>query len=593
MAAPPPSSAYGYSGSGDVVTRRDFVLRGEGAFSQPKKHRLFALGLAVGSLAAAFANHAAAQPAQADSSAAAAQQPAQQPPAAAAAAQRFDIDEFRVDGADNLGQIDVEEAVYPFLGPNRTPDDVEKARAALEKAYHDRGYQTVSVGVPAQNVANRVVVLKVVEGKVGRLRVVNSRFFDTSKIKKNAPSLKEGTLPNFNDVTKDIVALNQWPDRRVTPALRAGAAPGTVDVDLNVEDKPPLHASVEYNNRQSPNTTQTRVNATVRYDNFWQLGHSLSVSYQVAPERRSDAEVWSFSYLGRLTDWTSLLVYGVDSKSDVATIGGMNVVGPGETVGARLVLTLPMRENYFHSFSFGADYKHFGQTVGLGTDAFSTPITYYPFTASYGGTWQQENFLTQFNIGVTANLRGPGSDFVDYWNKRAFADSNFVHFNADLSETIDLPEGVQLFGRVKGQLANSPLISSEQFSLGGLDTVRGYLESETLGDDGIAGSVEVRSPDFGAWIQKQMKDETGQGSARFTVINEWRAFGFVDAGTVRVQQPLAEQQGRYDLWSFGVGTRFKLFSSVSGMVALAVPMISQGETQARDKRVLFSAIGEF
>ncbi len=68
---------------------------------------------------------------------------------------------------------------------------------------------------------------------------------------------KRAPFPNFGDVTKDIVSLNQWPDRRVTPALRAGVAPGTVDVDLNVEDKSPLHASLEVNNRQSPSTTPT------------------------------------------------------------------------------------------------------------------------------------------------------------------------------------------------------------------------------------------------------------------------------------------------------------------------------------------------
>ncbi len=48
--------------------------------------------------------------------------------------------------------------------------DVEKARAALEKSYHDRGFQTVSVSVPDAVPHNGVVVLKVTELKVGRLR---------------------------------------------------------------------------------------------------------------------------------------------------------------------------------------------------------------------------------------------------------------------------------------------------------------------------------------------------------------------------------------------------------------------------------------
>ncbi len=74
----------------------------------------------------------------------------------AAPAQRFDIDDFAVQGADTLPQIEIEEAVYPYLGPNKSADDVEKARAALEKAYHDKGFQTVSVAVPQQNVQGGV-----------------------------------------------------------------------------------------------------------------------------------------------------------------------------------------------------------------------------------------------------------------------------------------------------------------------------------------------------------------------------------------------------------------------------------------------------
>jgi hemolysin activation/secretion protein len=505
----------------------------------------------------------------------------------------FDIDEYRIDGADKLSQVSVEQAVYPFLGPKRTAADVEKARAALEKAYHDRGFQTINVSVPDQNVATGLIVFKAAEAKVGRVRVTNSRFYDTRTIRNRAVSLKEGEMPNFNDLTKDIIALNQWPDRRVTPALRAGVTPGTVDVDLNVEDRFPLHGTVEYNNRYSPNTTQPRLSATAHYDNLWQLGHSASVTYQVAPQRRRDAEVFSGSYLARVSDWTSLLVYGVDSKSDVATIGGMNVVGPGQIIGGRVVITLPARDNFFHSLSFGADYKSFGQVVNLGTDQFSTPITYYPLAVSYGATWQNEGSLTQFNISATANVRGVGSSYEEFDAKRYQAAANFVHLNADLSHTQELPEGFQVFGRVKGQYSDGAMVSSEQFSLGGLDTVRGYLESETIGDIGVAGTVEFRSPDIGGWLQGNLKDETGEGKPRFTTFNEWRLFGFVDAGTVSIFDPLPGQQRQFDMWSYGVGTRFKVFDHLSGMVTFASPLITQAYSRANAQRVLFSIAGEF
>ena len=254
--------------------------------------------------------------------------------------------------------------------------------------------------------------------------------------------------------------------------------PGTVDVDLNVEDKLPLHGSVELNNRQSPETTPLRVNATIHYDDLWQLGHSLSFSYQVAPENPKDAQVFSGSYLARVpnVDWLSVLAYGLTSNSNVATVGGSNVVGPGQVIGSRAVITLPNMENFFHTISAGLDYKHFAQTVGLSGTDFSSPVTYYPLVASYGATYQTAAFTTQLNASVTYNIRDLSSDFVAFNNKRTFASANFAHFNADLSQTQELPEGFQIYGKIQGQVADGPLVSSEEFSVGGLDTVRGYLE---------------------------------------------------------------------------------------------------------------------
>jgi len=527
--------------------------------------------------------------------------PATPQPAAAQPAPRFDIDEYRVEGADALPQMDVEEAVYPFLGPGRTADDVEKARAALEKAYQGKGYQTVAVTIPPQDARTGVVVFKVVEAKVGRLRVKNSRYFDIEKVKEKAPSVAEGKLPNFNQVTKDIVSLNQWPDRKVTPSLRAGVTPGTVDVDLNVEDKLPFHASVELNNRQSPNTTPTRFTATAHYDNLWQRGDSFSFTYQIAPQRRQDAEVFSGSYLARTDlDWLNFLLYAVKSNSNVSSVGAQNVIGPGTIVGARAVATLPMRENYYHTVSFGWDYKRFEQeiiptngpilTVQDGQSPPSVPITYYPVTGVYSGTLTTEGASTAFNVGFTAGVRGLGNDQPQFDQKRPGADANFVYLRGDISHTHELPEKWQFYTKIQGQLSDQALVNSEQFTAAGADYVRGYYDSEVLGDSGIVGTVEFRTPD----VATQMvlpKDDKGQPAR--AVVNEWRFFVFTDLAKTRVIHALPNQSRNFWLGSYGVGTRIKFLDYMNGMVAFAMPTTDQQFTQANDPHVLFRVWGEF
>jgi hemolysin activation/secretion protein len=513
--------------------------------------------------------------------------------AATAAPARFDIDEFRIEGADSLPQIEIEAAVYPFLGPSRTSEDVDKARAAVEKAYHDTGLQTVSVSVPQQEAQRGFVVLKVAENKVGRLRVKGSRYFDLVNIKSRAPSLREGTLPNFQGVTKDIVALNRWPDRRVTPSLRAGATPGTVDVDLNVEDTYPLHGSIELNNRQSPSTTPLRLSTSLRYDNRWQIGHSVTVSYQEAPLNRKDATVVSASYLARTDyDWLNILVYGLKSDSSVATVGGSNVVGPGQVFGVRDVITLPTRGELFHTLSLGADYKDFQQTLSLADGSFDSPVKYVPLVAAYSATWQGDGRLTQLNATITAGLRGIGSTPDQFDVKRYKATGSFAHLHGDLSHTHDLPGGAQLFGKLQGHMTDQPLVSSEQFSIGGQDTVRGYLESEALGDYGVAGSFELRSPNLAPYLEQHLENPSG-APVKFNAFDEWRLFAFADAGRVRIHEPLVEQDARFDLASYGFGSRVKTLKYLNGIVFVGIPLTNQQVTVAHRPLVSFRVWGEF
>src|SRR5690606_40821982 len=49
---------------------------------------------------------------------------------------------------------------------------------------------------------------------------------------------------------------------------------------------------------------------------------------------------------------------------------------------------------------------------------------------------------------------------------------------------------------VAGQVSGRPLISNEQFSIGGWDSVRGYYESQELGDDGVSGQFNLESPSW-------------------------------------------------------------------------------------------------
>jgi hemolysin activation/secretion protein len=491
------------------------------------------------------------------------------------------IREFRVQGVKQVPRLDLEEAVYPFLGPGRTASHVELARAAVEKIYRDKGYQTVSVQIPPQRGVGGIVFLRIEENPVGRTRVRGARYSSPRQILRQAPSMAPGTVLQFQDVTRDMVALNRRRDRKVTPELRPGLEPGTVDIELTVEDQLPLHGNLEVNNRKSPDTVDLRINGSVSYENLWQLGHALGLSFQVAPEEPDDAKVFSAYYSAPVAGHpdVTLMVQATKQDSDVGSVGGTTVIGNGGMIGARAVFALPQREKFYHSVSLGIDYKRFTEDLEIEGSTLQAPTEYVPVGANYSAAWDGQHGDTEMNLGVNMNLRGLGSSIEEFQTKRYGSDGSYLYLRGDAAHTRELKGDWQLYGRVQGQLASQPLPNSEQFAAGGLTTARGYLESEALGDTALFATVELRSP-------RVYRGKEGDK-------NELRFHVFCDAGHVWVREALPGQDGAFGLASLGAGTRFRVRDAFYGSLDAGLPLLDVPGGQSDDWRVTFRLGGDF
>ncbi len=489
----------------------------------------------------------------------------------------FDIRAFQVKGNTVLPPDAVERAVYPFMGPGRTEADVEAARAALQSAFENAGYVAVSVFLPEQSVEGGILQLEVQPQAIGQVLVEGTKRADA--IRAQAPSLTPGATPNLQEFQRDVVALNQKSTRRVTPELRAGVAPGTLDVVLSVEENSPWHASLELNNQRSASTSYYRASATLRHDDFLGRGDSLSFSAQTAPERTDDGTVWSANYLTRLGQNAQLMVYGVRSDSDIAVVGGASVIGQGNIVGARYIRSLGATDGFYHALTLGVDWKDFGEDVALGADRASAPIRYFPFMASWRGDWSGDQRRSDLSVSAVFGVRGLGDDQQRFDDKRFNARPSFLVLKLDASNTEELAHGLQLNTRLTGQWSPAPLISNEGFSLGGSSSVRGYYESEALGDYGFAIQNELRLPDFGSRL--------GLGD------NALRLHGFWDAGYAGIHDPLLGQKDSYLLSSAGLGGRIRLFRYLNGAVDVGAPIVSGPEWKSGQIFARFRIWGEF
>lgn len=547
--------------------------------------------------------------AQSDQSAA---QPATADAEPVRASGSFLIAAIDVVGATKLSNADIERIIYPFLGPNRSEADVMAAQKALQAAYAAKGFEAVEVEIPIQpseRFAQGIVQLAVHEVPLGEVRVVDAKHHSEKSVREDVPSLVAGQPIDIAALQRDVSEANRFPDRTITPRFRAGAQPGTVDVELKVDDKAPFHGSVELNNDNSPNTEPLRASATARYSNLWGQGHTLSVTGSIAPQDPDQSAVISASYNAPLigTPW-GLLLYGYRSNSNVAALGGTNVLGNGYQIGFRATYRLPSA-NTFQQISFGPDFKSFKERLSLeGTDLQPTQIRYVPLVAEYtlsGGNVSETYGLT---LGVTGGLRvvrrnvcfespysegfipegvptcslGNGQTGIpqDQFTGRAVdASENFVHLNLDLNYTRMLRRDWQVGLRFAGQLADSSLVTNEQFSLGGMSNVRGYYVSEAVGDDGFVSSIEVRTPNFGTSLA--------------SFVDEVRVFAFGDAGYARVRAPSSGQTEEFRLFSVGGGLRFDLLKLFTGEALIGIPLRAGPTTDKGDPRYSFTIRGEF
>lgn len=492
----------------------------------------------------------------------------------------FEIRAFDLSGNSIFPADKLQEAVKPFIGPGKTAADVEKARDALEKFYHGAGYPAVMVNIPEQTLQGGVVKLQIIESRIGRVRITGNRYFTMEKVMKDLPSLAPGEMLYLPNVQKEIGRLNRSQDFKINPVMTPGIELGTIDVELKVEDRLPLHGSLELNNRASHDTRNLRLNAMLRYDNLWQKEHSVSVQYQTAPQNANEVEMLGASYvLPAPWDPDNLLAfYGLWSDSETAFGEGFKVAGKGKIFGMRYVVSLPPYKLYAHNINLGIDYKNFDEAVGYTTgegETTSTPISYLPLSFSYSASLPDEwGGTTQFSGGLNMSFRGVGSREEEFERKRYKGKANYLYATAGIQRTQKLPWGMSIFVKLDGQLSDQPLIANEEYSAGGMESVRGYKESEVLGDDALHGTVEVGLPDpfaktrIGKWFQMT-------------------PFLFYDMAELSIKEPLSSQDRSMRLEGAGVGLRGSIMKNLEYEFDWAVAMENTDRIKRNDQRSYF------
>jgi len=208
--------------------------------------------------------------------------------------------------------------------------------------------------------------------------------------------------------------------------------------------------------------------------------------------------------------------------------------------------------------------------VVAGSAELPTPITYAPLVLAYNAGWLGNGRTTTLEAAATHGLRGLfGNRDEEFEAKRSGASASFFALRTGLQHTETI-ERWALSGKLESQIASGPMVSNEQFSAGGAESVRGYLEGERVGDAALRWTFELRTPALAM----------GEGSSL-----RLNGIAFYEGARLRTLQPVAPQPDHYLLRGTGVGLRLAANAGLSLDLDWARALDDADITRAGDTRI--------
>ncbi|MCC6195370.1 MAG: ShlB/FhaC/HecB family hemolysin secretion/activation protein [Burkholderiales bacterium] len=457
---------------------------------------------------------------------------------------RFAIERYEVSGNTLLPRAAIDAALAPHTGAGKSFPDIQLAVAAIEAAYRSAGYGLVQVRVPEQEIAGGVVRLRVVEAKLGKVAVEGNRFFGADNIRRSLPALVEGRTPDSAALDVQLQMATENPAKQTRLFLRAGDAEDEVLGTVRVADEKPWRIIGSLDNSGSDSTGRYRVGLGLQHANLTDRDDVLNVQALTSPGRIDDVKIFGAGYRLPLYALRSTLdlVAGYSSVDSGTVQGIFTVAGKGTTLGARWSYYLPKLGGYEHKAALGYDWRDYQNTFQAAGVNLLPDYRLHPLSLTYSGLWRTASAELGFHASGVRNLAGgSGGGQATFDAIRPGAPADYVLGRGGFTYMQLLALEAQLRVTISGQYTDDPLLSGEQFGIGGPDSLRGYQSRAIAGDRGYSGQLELYSPNFGPALGVQ---NIGM-----------RALAFYDWGRVSRLQPQPGVIAVERVSSVGVGLR--------------------------------------
>ena len=461
-----------------------------------------------------------------------------------------------VASSDLLRKPEFAERMRKYFGKPVTLGGLDEITREVIAFFREQGFPVVNVVVPQQTVKDGVIQILAIEARVGRVKVEGARWFRPLNLRGEV-RLQEGDKIDTGQLEDDVAWLNTNPFRTVDLVFEPGEAEGTTDLVVQTKDRLPLRVYTTFDDYGIDLTGKNRQSLGFNAGNIFSLDHQAGFQYTTSwKDVFNSMNAYSGSYTIPFPWRHNLTIYGSYVTSDgTASDGITSLVGESWQTSGRYNINLPSVGPLSHSLYAGVDFKSSTNGVAIFNTVFSAPgnapFNIFQLTAGYNASVRDDWGITSGEAGV---YYSPGN--VSGWNttqqfNQVVTNScaSYVYGRFNFNRTFLLPYNFTFSGNFNGQISSSPLMPSEQYGIGGYNTVRGYDERSANGDQGYIINAEFRTPPGS--IFKIFGDQTVDDSLQF--------LAFFDYGYVEDIRPVAgTPEQTVFLMSFGPGIRYNI-----------------------------------
>lgn len=376
-----------------------------------------------------------------------------------------------------------------------TFEDLICLRSQITQLYINKKYITSGAFLPNNQVLNDgTVQIQVVEGELEQIEVSGLEYLQQGYVRSRL-ALATGKPLNQQSLEEALQLLQLDPLlEQVNAELTVGSTPGRNILRVNLKEAPTFHAGIVANNYRSPSLGSEQASLFVAHNSFLGFGDRLTAEYGIT----EGLNIYDINYaipLNARNGTLGLQISNSDSRVIEDVFQDLGIRSETQTYSLNFRQPISRTPESEFALSLALDLRR-SQTFLLNEIPFSftegpedgeSQVTVIRFSQDWvdRGARRVLAARSQFSFGL---------DAFDATINDTGRDGRFFAWLGQFQWVQQLSPKILLLTRLDAQLTPDSLLSLEQFSIGGVDTVRGYQQNQLVTDNGVIGSLELRIP---------------------------------------------------------------------------------------------------